>query len=182
MVQLKWYLKIEVFSIPQNLYRTLVANYIIKTIKLTAIILGSLLFIRAFFVEPGRVNGRSMEPTFFDKQYFIVNKISTLIRSPRRLEIVQCIEPSKHTLVIKKIIGLPGEHIAISGSQIFVNNTPLEPGLIASDEPLTQTYTDYGIVPEHSYFILGDNPSDSIDSRSYGAIHRKYILGVAKKL
>ena len=151
----------------------------------TIIICGAvILFIRSFIVEPGRVNGRSMEDTFIDANLFFVNKFELLRKPPQRGEIIQFIDPESNKSVMKRIIGLPGETIKISKGKVFLI---LPTGEIELHEtylqPETFTYTPskdteiYENIGPYEYFVLGDNRTESIDSREYGTIHRSYIMG-----
>jgi signal peptidase I len=162
-------------------------------IKQTFRILGSLvliiLFIRGFVCEPGRINGRSMESTFIDEDLFFINKYVLLLREPNRFDIVQAIDPHSKRLVIKRVIGLPGERLSIHNGKVFLLDdenaeTELVENYLDSD---TRSHsndskpTTYTRVAEHSYFLMGDNRENSTDSRVYGAIHRSLIYGLVMK-
>ena len=162
-------------------------------LKHTSRALGSLivllLVIRGFVIEPGRVNGQSMERTFLDTDLFLVNKYILLLRAPERGDIVQAIDPLSKHLVIKRVIGLPGERLAISNGKVYLRNDDGEEALI--DEPwlaedewtmsAQNTNEVYIPVPSHSYFLMGDNRDRSTDSRTYSAVHRKDIYGLVMK-
>lgn len=159
-------------------------------LKHTARALGAiillLLLVRGLFFEPGRVNGQSMETTFMDGDLFLVNKYVLLLRAPRRGDVVQATDPLSKHLVIKRVVGLPGERLAIHDGSIYLlgedgTQTRLdEPWL--SEEEWTQSAerTDATYMPilEHSYFLVGDNRDKSTDSRTYGAVHRSGIYGL----
>lgn len=162
-------------------------EYVRSTFRVVAMFVVVLLLIRTFIVEPGVVNGRSMEPTYLDDSLFLIDKLSLLLREPRRGEIVQAINPQDKTVLIKRVVGLPGERLAIRQGSLF---------LVSSDGtylPLNEPYLLEGMmtrtpsgeqdivflpVPENSYFLLGDNRPMSSDSRIYGSIHRSYIYGL----
>lgn len=147
------------------------------------------LFVRGLVLEPGRVNGPSMEPTFLDAEFFVVNKYLLLLRSPRRGDVVQAKDPAAERLVIKRVIGLPGEQLAIHDGRVWLREsdgteTAFEEPWLAPEEwtlPASGSSTVYVRIPEQSYFLLGDNRDHSGDSRSYGAVHRSEIYGLVMK-
>lgn len=144
-----------------------------------------LLTIRFFFISPGRVNGRSMEPNYTDEKFFFVNKSVYLFASPEKFDVVQVIEPESEKLIIKRIIGLPGETIIIKRGRVYIKNQAEEVQLdeslyldkmvltriVGQSAPLEFTLKD------NEYFVVGDNRDFSMDSRHYGPIHRKVIVG-----
>ncbi len=152
-------------------------------IKITVIIL---LCIRTFILEPGMVNGRSMEKTFLDNDFFLLNKIILLIREPKRGDIVVVQEPNVDKIMIKRVIGLPGEQISINQQGVFVRNEQgkkfilhepyLEKGIRTTTPDGSSG--DYTKIPPHSYFLMGDGRTQSSDSRIFGAFHRKTIYGL----
>ncbi|HLD21552.1 MAG TPA: signal peptidase I [Patescibacteria group bacterium] len=165
-------------------------TYAFKTFQLIAIATICIFFIRSFIVEPGRVNGRSMENTFIDENIFFVNKFILLFHQPKRGNIVQFIDPQKNTLTIKRIIGLPGEQVVIRSNHVYIITK--DGNEILLDEPylkqgmITQSASGIAmvsnIIPPNEYFVLGDNRTHSFDSRHYNTIHRSYIQGLVIKL
>ncbi|MCX6800385.1 MAG: signal peptidase I [Candidatus Falkowbacteria bacterium] len=161
-------------------------KYLTITLKTIIIFIVSILFIRTFFLETGIVNGRSMENTFIDSDIFWIDKFTLLFRRPQRGDIVQFRNEADKKIVIKRVIGLPGEKINIESNRVFIINTNGDKTTLpeAYLKPGTETITPtgeaiiYSIIPENSYFLLGDNRSESFDSRYYGAINRKYINGI----
>ncbi len=165
--------------------------YFFKTFKIVFLFIILIVLFRGFIVEPGQVNGRSMEPLYLDDELFFINKFSLLFTPPQRGQIVQLYVDgeNKGTHVIKRIIGLPGETVYIKQNSVFIidakgNETKLEENYIPQGV-LTKSSdgkaTTYGPLEEHTYFVLGENRDDSIDSRSYGPVHRSYIYGLAFK-
>lgn len=148
-----------------------------------------LLLIRGFILEPGRVNGQSMERTYMDADLFLVNKYILFFRSPERGDIVQAADPITKQLVIKRVIGLPGERLSIHSGEVWIRHEDgtetliEEPWLDPGEWTLSATNTEevYMPIPDHAYFLMGDNRGRSADSRAYGAIHRSSIYGLAMK-
>jgi signal peptidase I len=157
----------------------------IKTIAI-AVILAFLL--RTFIIEPRYIPSGSMEPTLQIDDRIIVEKISYLFHPPQRGEIVVFYPPKSPVIedsskaYIKRVIGLPGDRIAIHDGQVFVNNQPLTepytaepPDYYLPRQPLTEFIT----VPAHSYWVMGDNRNNSNDSHVWGFLPKDNIIGRA---
>lgn len=141
--------------------------------------------IRMYIAQPFIVSGQSMMPTFQDKNYLIIDEVSYLLREPHRGEVIVFHYPvveSKY--LIKRIIGLPGEKVEIKNGKvvIFPNETSTEKNGIILDEyyikepfETTKTYT----LKDGEYFVMGDNRNQSADSRTWGILPRKNIVGRA---
>ncbi|MEK7162438.1 MAG: signal peptidase I [Patescibacteria group bacterium] len=133
--------------------------------------------IRTWVAQPFLVRGASMEPTFEDGEYLIIDELSYRFREPQRGEVIVFRfpqDPSK--FFIKRIIGLPDESIEIRENKIFIGGQELnEPYL---SEALT---TPDGIVElgAGEYFMLGDNRLFSSDSRKWGTLEQGLIVGRA---
>jgi len=163
-----------------------VYKYFSKTFHAVKIAILVILILRTFLIEPGIVNGRSMEKTFMDDDFFFINKAALLVREPKRGDVIVVQEPYEEKIMIKRIIGLPGERISVSRDGVFIENEKgekfkleepyIEPGTITrgpAGKP--ETYTK---IRPHSYFVMGDNRGMSTDSRVFGSFHRKTIYGV----
>lgn len=163
----------------------MILPYLWKTTRIVLITTFSILFLRTLIIDINRVNGVSMEPNFFDQQTFYTNKFLLLFSLPKRGQIVSCKSPVDGTLMIKRIIGLPGEQVHIKNNRIYITDTQgnskelNEPYL--SESTITQPWdggaTIFPKLGPDEYFVLGDNRRESLDSRIFGAISRKHILG-----
>lgn len=157
-------------------------KYTIKTLKIFLIIFLAIIFIRLFVIEPSKINGRSMENTYLDEDLLLVNKFILLFRKPKRQEIVQVVSPYSKEMLVKRVIAFPGEQVTIKKGKIFVKAVDGEE--IALKEPYRKTRfplnqsKQFEVIPDHHYFVVGDNPEKSTDSRHYGAIHRNRINGL----
>ena len=134
------------------------------------------------------VKGSSMEPNFNHGDLVFINKLSTSIGSPERGDVVICKldEDSAHENIIKRVIGLPGDEIDIVENEedddvydLYVNGEYIQEDFLG--EPMmTSGNIEYPFeVPEDSYFVMGDNRNESLDSRreSVGAIHKDDLMG-----
>ena len=148
----------------------------IKEISVYAIIILIIILLKMYVISPIRVNGTSMDPTLENGDIMILNKIGYRITKIKRFDIV--VIKYKDELLIKRVIGLPGEKIKYVNNTLYVNGKKL-------DEEFDKTYTyNFSLkeigsttVPDDSYFVLGDNREVSKDSRSIGFIDREDIVG-----
>ncbi|MDO5558542.1 MAG: signal peptidase I [Oscillospiraceae bacterium] len=119
-------------------------------------------------------SGSSMSPTFNDRDYIVSSKLSYLISSPERGDIV--IANTENSTVIKRVIGIPGDKVEISDGKLYINSELCsEPYL--PDELKSGDITYPVTLCEDQYFLIGDNPDCSNDSRfiRFGSISRKDI-------
>lgn len=153
----------------------------IKTILTYVGIVVIVIIIRIFFVDPVRVDGRSMNTTLQNGEVMLLNKIVYKRHDIKRFDIVVIKENNK--LIIKRVIGLPGETVEYKDNVLYINGKK-------TDDPYPSTETeDFKIddighvkVPGDTYFVMGDNRNDSLDSRypQVGVISKTQILGRAK--
>lgn len=139
--------------------------------------------VRAFVAQPFIVSGHSMDPTFADGEYLIVDEISYRFREPQRGEIIVFRPPTdKKKFYIKRIIGLPGEKIEVNNGNITIYNNKNEKGIILEEPYVIRKSNDpdkLWTLGEDDYFVMGDNRTESSDSRSWGILKRKAIVGKA---
>jgi signal peptidase I len=128
-------------------------------------------------IQSSIVNNISMEPTLIEGQRLIVGKVAYTFTDPQRGDIVIVrppIETDKE--YVKRLIGLPGDTIAVKSSKVYVNGTSLvEPYIKAAPRSDFGPYT----VPDNHYFLMGDNRNNSNDSRSGWTVTRQDIVGKA---
>lgn len=162
-----------------------VMKELISTALYLLCVLGAVWFVITYIGQRTEVDGKSMEPTLYDKDNLIVDKISYRFHDPERFDIIVFpFQYQEDTYFIKRIIGLPGETVQIDeAGTIFIDGEILSESYgkeiirpenigIAS-EPIT--------LGEDEYFVLGDNRNNSKDSRFdvVGNIHRNNIIGRA---
>jgi signal peptidase I len=151
------------------------------------LIAGGLVFIiRTFIFSPFIVEGPSMEPNFHTSERLIVNKILYDFRAPQRGEVI-VFHATEDKDYIKRVIALPGEKVRVEGDKVFVNNQQLdEPWLKQALDDAAKKGIPYNTrnfaektVAEGSVFVMGDNRSNSADSRDIGFIEYDRIVGRA---
>ena len=160
-----------------------------------------LIIARIFIFQPVEVNGNSMLPTTHNGARWIVEEISPKInpKYQRGQIIVYCAETKNCdkdnvlarfslTYYIKRVVGLPGESIEIKRSKTIIYNTEYPEGVVLSEDyvsPAVKTGLDSTTqfdrplkkIPEGTYYIMGDNRVDSSDSRDFGPVSEKGLLG-----
>lgn len=157
-----------------------ISEFFWEMVRVAIISLVIILPVRYFLIQPFYVKGASMEPNFYDHEYLIIDEISYRFNEPKRGDIVVFKYPKDpKQYFIKRVIGLPGEKVRIENSAIFVNGTRLNeaylPDTIETVLPL-RGYGDVTLAGDE-YFLLGDNRSQSLDSRIFGPVKREFIIG-----
>ncbi|RDW19468.1 signal peptidase I [Oceanobacillus arenosus] len=158
-------------------------------IKALLIALGLALVIRMFLFTPIIVDGPSMEPTLHDRDQMIVNMFTYRFWEPERFDIIVFHANSEKDF-IKRIIGLPGEHVEMKDDVLYINGEEVaEPFLqdqkeqLASNEVLTNDFTlenlpgEFEVIPDGYVLVLGDNRRNSTDSRIIGVIPMDQVVG-----
>lgn len=168
-------------------------NETMEWVKAIVIAAGLVFIIRLFIFAPFIVDGASMEPNFETGERLIVNKIIYSLHEPKRGEVIVFHAPNDTRDYIKRVIGLPGETVKVEGDKLYINNVLFEEDYIkdAEDKAAANggTYNsrnynmdnelEAGVIPEGKIFVMGDNRSNSSDSRVFGTITYKSIIGRA---
>ncbi|OYV25922.1 MAG: signal peptidase I [Parcubacteria group bacterium 20-58-5] len=136
--------------------------------------------IRLFVVSPFVVDGESMHPTFENMNYLVVDELVYDLKAPARGDVIVFRYPGDPSIFyIKRIIGLPGETVSISHGIVTVTTvggqqlTLTEPYVVNEDV----TYSKSVTLNPGEYFVMGDNRPNSSDSRVWGPLPRKDIVG-----
>ncbi len=149
--------------------------YIIGAIVLAAI-------IQAFIIRPFIVSGNSMDPVIKNAQYLIIDEVTYHFHGPQRGDVIVFKAPPEPTkYYIKRVIGLPGDTVKVQKGKVTIVNAAHPDGFALSEPYITHTSDDSGtyVVPQGSYFVMGDNRSGSYDSRSWGMLPDANIRGRA---
>ncbi|MDP3057041.1 MAG: signal peptidase I [bacterium] len=156
---------------------------IIKVVIVSAIVV---IPIRYYLIQPFFVSGASMAPQFHNGEYLIIDEFSYRNNAPQRGDVIVFRYPKDMSqFYIKRIIGLPGETIQIKNEQVVIydKNKQLYPwGLLLDEtgylnkEEATKGNIDL-VLEDNQYFVLGDNRQFSSDSRYWGPVDKKFIIG-----
>lgn len=138
--------------------------------------------IRVFVFQPFAVEGSSMEPNFHHGEYLLITKLPYRFGEPNRGDVVVFRYPRDPRVnYIKRIIGLPGETLRIQKGRIYINDKLLEENyLVVSTDTVVDGDPDmvYEVeLGKNQYFVMGDNRSHSSDSRVWGPLERRFIIG-----
>lgn len=157
-------------------------EFVGELIHVVVISLAIIIPIRYFLIQPFYVKGASMEPNFYDHEYLIIDELTYRFNQPARGDIVVFRFPNDpRQFFIKRIIGLPGEKLKISGGHVYLYNGTHPDGEVLDESGyLGTTYTvgekefELGA---NDFFLMGDNRAASLDSRNFGPVPRNFIVG-----
>jgi len=133
--------------------------------------------IVTFGFQVARVEGQSMAPTLEDQDRLIVNKLVYRIGEPRRGDIVMLYYPlNPDKSFVKRVIAEEGDTVRIVDGRVYVNDIPLKDDYVSSEY---RSHDDWGpqVIPEGYYFVMGDHRNNSSDSRHWGMVPKRYIIG-----
>ena len=150
---------------------------ILRELVETAVLTLLIFFLVRLAFQNFRIEGYSMEPNLHDGQFLIINKVDYYLHPPERGDVIVFHSPANPRKdFIKRVIGLPGEEVEIREGQVLVNGVGLEETYIAQT-----SNRSWGpeVVGESEYFVLGDNRTNSSDSRSWGMLDGDAIIGKA---
>ncbi|MBI1833660.1 MAG: signal peptidase I [Candidatus Andersenbacteria bacterium] len=160
-----------------------IVKFFWELIKAFLVALVIIIPIRYFLVQPFFVRGASMDPTFHDGEYLLIDQLSYRFREPRRGEVIVFRYPQEPSqFFIKRIVGLPGETVRIEDGRVVIVNNQLQQGA-AIDE---SGYLPEGLrtgghvemtLQKDEFFVLGDNRPASSDSRAWGVLPEEDIIG-----
>jgi len=156
--------------------------FVVEIVKVGLIALVIILPVRYFLIKPFYVNGASMEPTYYNREYLIIDEISYRFNLPQRGDVIVFRYPEDRSqFFIKRIIGLPGERVVIKNGDVMIYNDENTDAMVLrepylSDDTKTVIDTDATMAADE-YFVLGDNRNESLDSRRFGKLNKKDIIG-----
>jgi signal peptidase I len=133
--------------------------------------------IVTFGFQVARVEGQSMAPTLEDQDRLIVNKLVYRIGEPRRGDIVMLYYPlNPDKSFVKRVIAEEGDSVRIVEGRVYVNDVPLLDDYVPAE---FRSHDDWGpqVIPEGYYFVMGDHRNNSSDSRHWGMVPKRYIIG-----
>src|ERR1039458_2799037 len=169
------------------------SHWLRETLVVVVVALAAALLLRTFVVQTFYIPSGSMEPTLQVGDRILVNKLSYHLHGVDRGDIVvfsrppaeNCGGPEVNDLV-KRVVGLPGDVLSLSGGYVYVNGKKLDESWLPASEQGITTAGPPGNssnlarpyrVPANDYFVMGDNRTDSCDSRYWGPISKSLIVG-----
>lgn len=153
-------------------------------LKAILIAFGIAFIIRTFIFSPIIVDGPSMLPTLQDSDQIIVNKFTYHFMEPKRFDVV-VFHASDDKDFIKRVIGLPGEHVRMKNSVLYIDGEKVDEKFIEANNIYTNDFSleslpgHYATIPKDYVLVLGDNRNNSTDSRMLGLIPMDQIVGKA---
>jgi len=161
--------------------------FLLDALKILLIALAIVIPVRMLLFQPFVVKGNSMEPNYHSADYLIIDEVSFKMRSPQRGEVIVFNYPKDPSQrYIKRIIALPGETIEIRNGEVFISmnsgsEVKVDESLYITDKVREEWKTGLSYGPatlgENDYFVMGDNRNYSSDSRKWGFVPMKNIVG-----
>jgi len=158
-------------------------SFLIDTVQTLLLVFAVFLAIYVFLFRPFQVSGDSMRPTFHNKQYILTNLIVLKFEKPKLGDVIVFkAPPSPEKDYIKRVIGVPGDTVNLNDGRVYRNGN-----LLDESKYLNSSVKTYGgsflsegnpvTVPSDSYLVMGDNRSGSSDSREWGFVPEKNVIG-----
>ncbi|MDI6734276.1 MAG: signal peptidase I [Patescibacteria group bacterium] len=152
---------------------------IVETVTIAVV---AVFLVRTFIAQPFLVSGSSMEPTFNNGNYLLIDELVYRLREPERGEVLVFKYPGDHrSYYIKRVIGLPGERLVIDRGAVTVfkdgDKKILQESYLGSVKVAGYVEMELG---ENQYFVMGDNRNFSFDSRNWGPVSREDIVGLVR--
>lgn len=152
----------------------------IKDLITYAIIIAVIILIKIYVFTTSEVVGSSMEPNLYNGNIMLVDKVvHKYVSKPyNRFDII-VIKYSEPSYLIKRIIGIPGDNVEYTSNELYINGNLVEEKFKTKGitEDFSLSKLNYSKIPKGMYFVVGDNRSESVDSRTIGLIKEKDIVG-----
>ena len=164
-------------AVPQQTMLTMIWAEVWAWVRTVASAAVYAILIVTFGFQVARVEGMSMAPTLEDQDRLIVNKLIYRLSSPRKGDIVMLYYPvNPDKSFVKRVIGEEGDMVRIVRGKVYVNDVPIKDDYVPNE---FRDDGDYGptVIPEGYYFVMGDHRNNSSDSRHWGMVPKKYIIG-----
>ncbi|MEZ5125711.1 MAG: signal peptidase I [Thermoleophilia bacterium] len=172
-------------SRPRSHTRTLLEYVVLALIAFAVALL-----VQAFLIKPYRIPSESMQNTLLIGDRVLVDRISWRFTEPERGDIVVFHPPEGGPVLIKRIVGMPGDKLATRDGKLLVNGQPLDEPYVrttsAGPEPTDPFLNGLAwslevpyVVPDGEYYMMGDNRTNSADSRRFGPVARDQLVGKA---
>ena len=158
-------------------------NFILDTAQSILLAAAVFLVIYVFLFRPFQVNGQSMYPTFFDKQYILTNLITLRFGDPKHGDVIVFkAPPDPEKDYIKRVIGESGDKVSIQNGSVYLNGQKLDESKYLKPDVITNggAFLQEGqeiTIPSNDFFVMGDNRPFSSDSREWGFVPIKNVIG-----
>lgn len=152
----------------------------IKDISKYIIVIIIVLLLFIFVIGLQQVVGPSMSPNLEEGNVIIINKLIYRLKDISRNDVIVLSQDEKY--MIKRVIGLPGEFVEYKDNYVLINGVKYKEAFINENiktEDFSIKDLGYDVIPNNMYLVLGDNRENSLDSRSYGLISKKQVIGKA---
>jgi signal peptidase I len=139
-------------------------------------------FLRTFVIQQYYISGPSMKESLYQNERIIVNKLAYRFGSVHRFDVVVFDRMNQeHDDLVKRVIGLPGDTVEMRDCVVFVNGEMLNEPYLSEDDKTNCGVDNMPLasLAPNTYFVMGDNRSESLDSRAFGAIEKTAIVGRA---
>ena len=167
-----------------------VGTFLLDTIEIITTAFAIFVVVFLFVAQIHEVNGDSMLPNFHDKEYVLTDKLSYKFKEPQRGDVVIFKAPPKpRDEYIKRIIALPEEEIKIQNNKVIIYNEAHPEGFVLQEDYLKNGILTKGksaippdtliSIPKGEYLVFGDNREASSDSRHWGTVGKKLLVGRA---
>ncbi len=163
----------------------LLGVFILDILQVVIFAVAIFLFVYLLVLQPHKIKGQSMDPTFKDGEFLLTDKVTYRFGEPKRGDVVVFkAPPDDHEEYIKRIIGLPGDTVMVQGGKVYVNGQLLNESAYLASTVVTQS-GNYAVegktitVPEGEYMVMGDNRPHSFDGRNFGPIKKEKFTGRA---
>ncbi len=144
------------------------------------IVIAVVFLIVMYVVSFSQVSGNSMLPNYNDKDLMVLSKFHYNIFDVERSDVI-AFESEGVRMLVKRVIGLPGDHIEYKDNILFINGESFKETyvgeFVTEDFKLEDLVGNYSVIPDDMYLVLGDNREDSYDSRNFGLVPKDDILG-----
>ncbi len=156
---------------------------LLEVLEIALVTIGAVIAIRYFLVQPFLVSGGSMESTFSNGDYLLIDQLTYRFREPERGEVV-VFKNEQGTYFIKRVIGLPGDTVTVSDGSVRIANKENPKGYLLDESYLPDGLVTSGTsdvaLSDNQFFVMGDNRPYSYDSRAWGAVDEKEIVGIVR--
>jgi len=161
-------------SISEATRRIVFGSHPRRTAVRVLVLAGLSFIIFKWVLIPIRAEGISMEPTYKSGSLNLVNRLAYRYRKPERGDIVAIKLAGPHVLYVKRIIGLPGEHLSIERGQVYINGAPLGESYVKNRRPWEVPEL---VLTSREYYVIGDNRGMRAADHDFGRVDVSRILG-----